>query len=156
MKDYEIQWLSERPDLASQTADLLLEVWPDHYGSAGPGNPQTAAAEGCDASALPLVCVAVEVGGSVAATCALKETSIPSHKHLSPWLAGLATRESHRKRGLGEALIAATEDKARSLGIKTLYCATYNAVTIVERRGWIRVDEELEDETLYGIYLLKL
>ncbi|TNE59010.1 MAG: GNAT family N-acetyltransferase [Alphaproteobacteria bacterium] len=156
MKTFQIQWLSDRPDLAGATAALLLEVWPDYYGPGGVGDPLAAAREGCDPSGLPHICAAVAEDGEVMATCALKTSSIPSHQHLTPWLAGLATREAFRKQGLGEALIAATEDKARALGLQELYCATYNAIGIVERRGWQRIDEELEDGTLYGIYILKL
>lgn len=156
MKDVIIQRLSDRQELLEPVIALLTETWPDYYGEDGPDNAHSDVTAATIRNGLPVIFVGTDASDNVVATGALKEASIPSHAHLSPWLAGLATRENVRRQGVGERLVIEIENEARGRGINTIYCATYNAIGIVERRGWQRFDEELEQGTLYGLYLKNL
>ena len=88
--------------------------------------------------------VALDGAGESVGTIAVREESVPSYRHLSPWLAGFLVAPRHRRWGIGSALIAELENEARQLGFERIYTATELAI---ENRGW----QAIETPTLRGV-----
>lgn len=65
---------------------------------------------------------------------------------LSPWLAGLVVAETHRRLGIGRALVRALEDRARALGVETLYLYTWQARDFYARLGWSAMETFVQDD----------
>ena len=55
---------------------------------------------------------------------------------LTPWLGGVFVGSHFRRQGIGAALCAAVEDKARLRGIQTLYLFTLDKQAWYSRLGW--------------------
>ncbi len=76
----------------------------------------------------------------ICGTAALKAESVTTHKHLTPWLAALLVAPESRRRGIGEQLIAAIEEKASQLGFKCIYVGTGEGSgtpeSLIRNRGW--------------------
>lgn len=126
--------LAARPDLRAAVASLMTDAWPGWYGPGGKGDAAADLAA-ARADAPPIRFVALLEGDPVG-TAGLLPRSIASHPHLGPWLGGLAVAPAQRRRGLGDALVAAVEARADALGVATLYGATETAGGLLTRRGW--------------------
>jgi GNAT superfamily N-acetyltransferase len=157
MKTFKIQKLADTQESLPKVRELLESQWPDYYGPDGPGDPDAELQDGSQRAGQPLLVVAVDApSGQAIGTGALKAVSIHTFGHLGPWLAGLVVNPDFRRRGVAEALIAAVEEEAKVQGFQELYSATHTAKGILERRGWERIDEQLEDGELFGIYIKNL
>jgi len=73
---------------------------------------------------------------------AIAETPVPGQIHLSPSVVGFWVEPSHRKRGIGAQLLAASCAHARAQGIGRLYAATAAASAVFLREGWTMIDAE--------------
>jgi N-acetylglutamate synthase-like GNAT family acetyltransferase len=87
---------------------------------------------------LPLTLVAMEKGMPVGCV-SLKQQEIKKLPHLTPWLASLIVKKSHRGKGIGKRLLSAAEKKAKALGFKSLYLYTTTAQKFYEENGWTEV-----------------
>jgi predicted N-acetyltransferase YhbS len=84
---------------------------------------------------LPITFIASK-GNPVIGTVSLDASDLPSHDHLSPWLASLYVVPSHRRVGVGRALIKHLVAFAKSRGISTVYLWTPGSTEFYERLGW--------------------
>ena len=100
--------------------------------------------DSCNRDELPVALVAIS-DGEVCGTAALKAESVSTHKHLTPWLAALLVAPGFRRRGVGERLIAAIEEKAKQLGFHCIYVGTGEGSGTPEsslrKRGWEFVEK---------------
>jgi len=134
----------------------FVEEWGDYYGPGGPGDAEADLKAASYRDRLPVGLVAVDDNRQPLGTVALKAESVPSHRHLSPWLAALLVAPEHRQKGIGAALIAALEDEARRLGFEHLYTATDTASGLIERRGWRAFDQAPTLRGTVPVYVLRL
>ena len=116
----------------------FIKEWEPYYGPAGPGNAEQDLQSCCNAGRLPIAIVALDEGG-VCGTAALKQQSVDSHAHLSPWLAALLVDPTKRHRGIGTRLVQAIEELARQMKYEALYVGAGLDAPLYERRGWTRV-----------------
>ena len=63
----------------------LLEEWEPYYGPDGPGDAEADLRAARVRDALPICLVAVDSDDRPLGTIALREASVDSHRHLSPW-----------------------------------------------------------------------
>jgi Acetyltransferase (GNAT) family len=63
-------------------------------------------------------------------TAALRVHDLKGREDLTPWLGGVFVGSHFRRQGIGAALCAAVEDKARLRGIQTLYLFT------LDKQAW--------------------
>lgn len=82
------------------------------------------------------VALIAKVDGASAGTCLLVRSEIEPQHALTPWLAGLFVAPAHRRRGVGEALVAAIEQEARRRGHRELFLYTTGAADYYARLGW--------------------
>ena len=152
---FAILHLCNVPDAVPVLARWFLQEWAPYYGPSGPGDAESDLREAADPAHLPICLVATE-GDQPLGTIALKEGSVDSHRHLSPWLAAFLVASEHRRRGVGTALVSAVEQEARRLGFMRIYTATDAAMTLLERRGWRAVDEAPTLRGTVTVYVLDL
>ena len=79
--------------------------------------------------------------GIPAGTCLLVRSEPEPVHPVSPWLAGLYVVPSHRRHGIGQALVRAIEEQARQRGHRRLYLYTHHAAAYYRRLGWTATDQ---------------
>jgi GNAT superfamily N-acetyltransferase len=128
--------LCHRLDLKPLVSSWLLTEWPEWYASGGPGDLQRdVQAFGASPRDLPVGLVVLS-GAEPIGFGALKQESIPSHPHLSPWAAAGYVLPTLRCQGIGAALLRALVSHATSLGHPVVYCGSSTAASLLERSGW--------------------
>jgi len=134
-----IELLADHTEAIPVLQKWFEREWAPYYGPDGPGDAQKDLADSCNRDELPLTLVAFH-NGVVCGTAALKAESVTTHTHLSPWLAALLVAPEFRRRGVGERLIAAVEEKAKQLGFKCIYVGTGEGSgtpePLLQRRKW--------------------
>jgi predicted N-acetyltransferase YhbS len=133
-------YLRDRPDLFPLVAGWIWDEWQELL-------PQRSAAQfeawlrsdgrGCG---LPTTLVRIEDGEPVA-TVSLECDDMEIRPELTPWLASLYVVPAHRSRGLGQALVRAAEEEARSLAIRELFLYTPAHESFYAALGWERLEQ---------------
>lgn len=134
-----------RPDLCAFFAGRFEAEWPAWY---GPGKADASADLrdfANERGELPVGVIALDVTGRAVGIAALKAASIPSHEHLCPWATAGYVLPSHRRQGIGAALLRALLVEAGRLGFHSVFCATATAATLLERERWRQIDAVLHD-----------
>jgi GNAT superfamily N-acetyltransferase len=141
----QIELLADHPEAIPILREWFEREWEPYYGPAGPGNAEEDLRTSCNHDKLPITLLAI-YEGKVCGTAALKAESVSTHKHLTPWLAALLVAPAFRRRGIGEQLIAAIEEKAGQLGYKLIYVGTGEGSGTPEsslrKRGWEFVEKQ--------------
>lgn len=133
---FRIAPLADVPEAIPLLTQWFTEEWEPYYGPGGPGDARRDLVECCNRDRLPLALVALDAGGGVIGTAALKPRSLDSHPHLGPWLAALLVPRGRRRERIGSALVAAVENEALRLGFGSLYTGTSRLSGTLRRRGW--------------------
>lgn len=147
-----VELLCHRHDLKRLVSSWLLTEWPEWYGSSGPGDlSRDIEAFSASPSALPVGLVVFSEDEPVGFG-ALKQDSIPTHLHLTPWAAAGFVLPAYRRHGIGAALLRALVSHAASLGYPAVYCGTSTASTLLERSGWHLLEVVIHEDKPLGIY----
>ncbi len=97
---------------------------------------------------LPLMLVALSDGVLLGSASLLKH-DLDTRMDLSPWLASVYVADEHRRKGVGEALVARIVEEARSLGHETLYLFTPDKAAFYAKRGWSSMENtEYQGESI--------
>lgn len=135
-----VDLLAHHRALIPQVTAWFCAEWPDWYGADGPGDAAIdVAAFAASADVLPLGVVAFENGEPVG-VAALRQTSIASHTHLTPWAVAGYVVPSCRGQGVGTQLLRALVAQAQRLGHARVYCAASTAGPLLHREGWMPAD----------------
>ncbi|MBK8528007.1 MAG: GNAT family N-acetyltransferase [Rubrivivax sp.] len=135
-----VEPLSRCPAMRAMVSAWLLSEWPSWYGQDGPGDLVG------DVDAFARSEKSLPVGFVVFRTCepvgfgTLKQESIPSHKHLSPWAATGFVLPQYRSQGIGAFMLQAIVAHARLIGYQQVYCGTSTATSLLLRAGWQRLE----------------
>src|SRR6516164_653416 len=73
--------------------------------------------------------------------CRLRVHDLEGREDLTPWLGGVFVGSHFRRQGIGTALCAAVENKARSQKIRVLYLFTLDKQEWYSRLGWKVLDQ---------------
>ncbi len=92
-------------------------------------------AENLNRDSIPITFVALN-DSMLLGTISLDLSDLPSHDHLSPWLASLYVRPAARDAGVGSALVHHLQQFAALHGFGPLYLWTPGATRLYERCGW--------------------
>ena len=136
-----IRQLAEIPEVIPVLARWFVAEWEPYYGPNGSGNAETDLQAALDPHRLPRCLVALDTDGEPVGTVSLRQESLPSHRHLGPWLAALLVEPSSRRAGIGTALVATLEDEARHAGFEQVYTAADAAFGLFSGRGWRHIGD---------------
>jgi predicted N-acetyltransferase YhbS len=84
---------------------------------------------------MPVTFVAIEEG-RLLGSASLVEHDLPTHAHLSPWLASVYVAAEHRRRGIGGQLVRRVMEEAARLDVETLYLFTLDQEKFYAELGW--------------------
>ncbi|MBW1710279.1 MAG: GNAT family N-acetyltransferase [Deltaproteobacteria bacterium] len=84
---------------------------------------------------IPITVVAFSEGIPLG-SASLVAHDMETRQDLSPWLATVCVAPEYRKKGVGSALVEKIVEKAKKLGIKTLYLFTWDREKMYARLGW--------------------
>jgi predicted N-acetyltransferase YhbS len=95
------------------------------------------------------VAFVARIGDVPVGSCLLVRHELEPAHDLTPWLAGLAVDGGHRNKGIGSALVRATEAHAAARGVETLYLYTWEARDFYAALGWNMIEVfGQDDETM--------
>jgi GNAT superfamily N-acetyltransferase len=130
--------LADHVDVIPALVEWFESEWEPYYGPSGPGDADVDLRAAAKRTSLP-ICLVAFVGDELVGTIALKEASI-SHPELKPWGAAMLVHTAWRRRGVGGALVEASETLARDQGCSRLYMSTDAANSILKARAWKAID----------------
>ena len=108
------------------------------------GMIETQLAENLGRDSVPITFLAMQES-RVIGTVSLDLSDLPSHDHLSPWLASLFVPPEARSQGKGIVLVRHAQEFAKSHQIGPLYLWTPGSTRIYEGCGWTEIER-----TIYG------
>ncbi|RYX80132.1 GNAT family N-acetyltransferase [bacterium] len=82
------------------------------------------------------ICLVAHESGEFLGTASVVIEELASHPHLSPWLSGVLVQPTHRRRGIGKALVASCVHFAADLGFEQMYLFTPESKAFYGRLGW--------------------
>jgi len=88
---------------------------------------------------LPIAWVA-HSGNEPYGMAALRVHDLDGREDLTPWLAAVYVLPQFRRRGVGEALCRAVEQKASEMGVRTLYLFTLDKQKWYAQFGWNQLE----------------
>lgn len=147
----EILRLSARPEFAVQTAALMVQTWPGHY---GPDGEADALADVQSRITEDRAAIAVQ-GDLVVGTVAIAEISFGAQGD-GPWLVGLCTAPEHRGQGIASLLSTWAMGVARTQGRTALFATTRDAESIFDRLGWRKLRNITDDTGAWSVWTVDL
>ncbi len=156
MPAFNVQPLVHVPAARAVLEGLFIKEWAAWYGLSGPGNAAADLLAATQTKALPMAMVATDPQGRALGCAMLKAESVGAELGYGPFLAGFLVDPEMRRRGVGNALVAAVEAKAARMGYDALYGATDSAGGLLLRRGWQAIDHAASSRGDMVIYRLKL
>lgn len=150
-----IDYLANHKELIPEIAALSYREWTALFQASGISQDQleTILADRAVTDRLPITFVAVSDGVLVGAG-SIKMAEPGTKPGLSPWLAGIYVKDSHRGSGIGASIVRALEAKAAQLGVKEMYLSAEAAERLYARLGWT-VIERLESYGVQQVALMK-
>ena len=146
-----VEPLALHPEVLPTLQAWFEAEWPAYYGAGGRASARRDLEAYARLSGLPFGVVAFH-DTAVCGVAALKEESIASHAHLSPWAAaGLVCRDL-RGQGIGTQLVRALERQAKAMGFSRIYCGTATAENLLQRAGWRLLEHVDHEGEVLGIY----
>ena len=143
--------LADRKDAIPVLTKWYEQRWPAHYGPGGPGEAGRDLESSCNHDELPITLVAI-LEGEVAGTVTLKSRALPSHLHLSPWLAMLLVPPPFQRKGVELYLVVAVEELASKLGVEAIFASTGTESPLLIRRNWKVLEEPGESNNELFIF----
>lgn len=133
-----IEYLADHQDFLGELAALHFGEWsylrPDES-LAG----RTERLRNCTGRTIPAVFVGV-IDGELVGSAMFMPNDLPSHRHLTPWLAGVFVKPEHRGCGLAKLLIERVVAHAASQGFRDLYLCTIHDHSMYEKLGWTVIE----------------
>jgi GNAT superfamily N-acetyltransferase len=117
-----IAYLKDYKEYIAALAQWSFDTWSPYDPSATRKNQIQKYKDHCNIDRLPLALIALD-GFKLIGMCSLRETE-GVRSDLTPWLGSLYVVPSYRKQNIGQALVEAIKQIAKSMGYETLYLAT--------------------------------
>jgi GNAT superfamily N-acetyltransferase len=133
-----IRSLADRPQAIPLLAGWFHDEW-SSFDRRSCQDIKSQLTENLNRDAIPLTFLALQ-DSAVLGTVSLDLSDLPSHDHLSPWLASLFVPPEARGQGTGTALVRHAQDFARLNRIGPLYLWTPGSTRLYERCGWTEIE----------------
>jgi N-acetylglutamate synthase-like GNAT family acetyltransferase len=142
----EIAPLDEHPEHIPTLARWHLAEWGHHSTGRTQESTEERLRRHAASDAIPLTMVALEAGEPVG-SAALVWNDMKTRPKIRPWLADVVVDPAWRRRGIGSKLVRRLVEKARELGVETLYLYTPDQDRLYTSLGWETVERlEYRDE----------
>jgi GNAT superfamily N-acetyltransferase len=138
-----IRPLADRPQAISLLATWFHAEWSTFDGRSTE-EIESQLIETLNRDSIPITFLALR-DSAVIGTVSLDLSDLPSHDHLSPWLASLFVPPVARGQGTATALVRHAQEFAKLHGIGPLYLWTPGSTRLYERCGWTEIER-----TFYG------
>jgi len=138
----EIKYLKDYKEWIPKIAEWFYNEWGDMHPDLDVDKIIARLHKRTNIDKIPLTVVAVE-NEMIVGTASLKEFDMEIRMQYSPWLASVYVCEGWRKKGVGARLVTTIVDKAKMIGVDTLYLYTPDAQDFYAKLGW-RVLENTE------------
>ncbi len=137
-----ITYLKDHPEHVPLLAEWAFKAWGHFNPNASVERAKTKLLEHLNDNQLPLAYVALSDNKPVGMCCLRTNDGIRAD--LTPWLGSLYVEPSLRSQGIGEQLIDAVLQKARSLGFPELYLLTFDETLPhwYKKLGWKLIGED--------------
>ncbi|MGD9364969.1 MAG: GNAT family N-acetyltransferase [Desulfobacteraceae bacterium] len=135
----EIRYLADCPEVIPALASWTFEQWGQQYKMESIRVQLELFANRVNRDKIPLSLVAF-LDTQPVGTASLKVREMTTHTHLPYWLGAVFVVEKFRNRGIGTELISRATDKARHLGVETLYLHTPDKAGLYLRLGWEKIE----------------
>ena len=143
--DLRIDYLLDHPDLFSTVGACIFGEWSHLMPYDSQDDWLDAFKRRVRRDEVPTTVVAF-ADGEPAGSASLTVRDLPSHMHLTPWLAEVYVRPEFRKQGIGSALVKRTETEAARNSADMLFLYTFDSEAFYEELGW----ELMERDRLKG------
>ncbi len=138
----DIRHLADCPETIPTLASWVFGQWGQQYKLESVGVQVELFANRTDRDKIPLSYVAFS-GSEPVGTASLKIQEMTTHTHFLYWLGAVYVVGQFRGRGIGTELIARATDKARELGVETLYLHTPGKTVLYSRLGWQEIERSV-------------
>lgn len=91
------------------------------------------------------VALVAELDGAIVGSALFIRQELDPAHDVTPWLAGLVVAPDHRGTGIGQRLVRAIEDHARSLGAPELHLYSWDARAFYLKLDWQAVETFQQD-----------
>ena len=146
-----VERLSQHVAAVPMLAQWFEAEWPAWYGPGGSGSAEQDLQAFSNERGLPIGVIAL-LNGSPCGVAVLKEHSIPSHKHLTPWAAAGFVVAALRGQGIGQRLLSALEAEAKTQGFQSIFCGSATAGSLLLRSQWHLTERIVHEGKSLGIY----
>jgi GNAT superfamily N-acetyltransferase len=130
----EIRRLDDVPAAIPALAEWFHAEW-HHYDGRSIAETEAQLRDCLNRDSLPITFLALR-DSEVIGTVSLDTSDLPQYDHLSPWLASLYVVPTHRRVGVGRALVEHLVGFARVRGISPIYLWTPGSTRLYEECGW--------------------
>ena len=138
--------LEEHPEHIPTLARWHLAEWGHYSADRTQASTEARLRRHVESDGIPLTMVALEDGEPVG-SAALVWNDMKTRPEIRPWLADVVVDPARRRRGVGSALVRRLVDRARELGVETLYLYTPDQDRLYASLGWQTLERlEYRDE----------
>lgn len=130
-----ITYLADHREVISTLAQWFYQEWAYLYPDRTLEDVRRLLSKRTNKEKIPLALIAMEEKELLGTVC-LKVHDMDTRQDLTPWMAGLYVVTSRRRQGIGTMLVSAIEEKARELGVATLYLYTPESEAFYLQLGW--------------------
>jgi len=130
----EIRPLLDQAGAISDLAEIFFKEW-NRYDRRNRAEIEMQLRQNLNHDSLPITFVASR-GSELLGTVSVDLSDLPSHDHLSPWLASLYVWPVFCGRGIGSALIAHAVSFCRAKKVPRIFLWTPGSTRLYERCGW--------------------
>jgi predicted N-acetyltransferase YhbS len=139
--NFDIKRLTDDTSLPASIAKLQFEFWGPLTGHDSAEKYEQFLRGAARSAGLPTVLVAMH-GETFLGSVNLMASEMTTRRTLSPWMAQLFVISSERGRGVGDALVSASIDRAAELGFRRTYLYTSGTLpNYYASRGWRPIEE---------------
>ena len=139
--DLQIEYLTDHPDRFPTVAEWIYGEWSDIMPYDGFDEWLGDFRRRVRRAEVPTTFLAFEDGEPVG-SASLTVRDLPSHIHLTPWLAEVFVRPESRNRGFGSSLVRRVETEAARLGAELLFLYTFDSERFYEELGWTVLERD--------------
>jgi GNAT superfamily N-acetyltransferase len=148
-------FLADHPETIPTLVQWFRGQWTDYFSDQSDAEMVQDFRSEASRDRIPIRLVAFK-SGVLAGTIVLRQQAADFSPGYQPGLGGLFVVATHRRRGIGTALVRAGMGLAAGLGYGTLYATTIKAAEILEDLGWERIQTVQHEGENHGLYRCEL